>query len=295
VALADCAASSGDAISKQVALLERAKAVNDCPSLAVRLRVVSVGRLSVWARRQRAYSADAAVDRYFAMMLWSQRLEHVVGKADPDHVSEVLEVLEVLKKDLAGIIGHAAADARRLEMIHDAIAAKQGSDSLDAAQWLALLAEVYGQQGHFASKRKTLEHVLRIQERAFGLDAVFLVRTLRLLAQAAGQLNDLPARRDYLRRALAILLEELGAQHPETASCQRSLVETTEQLRLSRDPEGSLELGGLFPRCAQPAPSNEQAPKFLVSFDSYGGGSCAPISTTGLQVPHYAALSLLAG
>lgn len=311
ISLADVLARRGD-VKRKAALLNRAKELTADPGQQlVRSRLGAAKPSKV---PKAAAGQDAAAERLLSLLLESSVTEHAGGRRGPARELELVECLRAAGQDIAG---EGLTDLQRVQGIVQFVEQRHGDVSVQVAQWLALLAELYGAKGDFQKKRDSLRRVLKIQEHEFGFDSIYVSWTLKGLAHAEGKLGNVDARWELLQRGLEIQ-EELGALHPQTVTTRFFLSEANAERKMRKDPAGARELKGIF---AQQPPTNPKVNRFageivfpdMASQDGEeapaakghhghghghhghhhfdisctGGGSCYVREEGGIDVPYY--------
>jgi len=295
---------------KQLVLLERVEALLQSPNLRKIATALKVGRYAVGRLQSSLQDDDGsqstdAMSRFFTLLLRLSSVEHVGGRLMLKQPETMFSTLE----ELSDVVGDGKqSDMQKLERIIVASSATYGHESIQVAQWKYLLSELLGDAGDFKSKRETLLEVLKIQQQELGFDSLFIAWTLKGLAHADGHLGNLERKHEYLRRAFELQEEELGQAHPQTLVTLHFQEDVEEQIRRLKDPDGSMELVGLFGRQVPPnqkvnryLPRDEQFDLIAVSklksadieppkrflMKAYGGGACDVGADAGLRVPFY--------
>mmetsp|Transcript_117603 Transcript_117603/g.333279 ORF Transcript_117603/g.333279 Transcript_117603/m.333279 type:complete len:435 (+) Transcript_117603:52-1356(+) len=249
-------------------------------------------------------SGDDAVARFFGMLLLVNNTDSVVGRRTAEQELEVVDTLQALRQELSD---KSTGDAQKVELLLRRAEEKHGGASLQAAQWLALLAEVHGSKGDFGAKREALKRVLRIQEQEFGHDSIYVIPTLKGLAHVEGALGNLGARWELLRRSLDIQEEELGSMHTSTATTRYFLEAAIAEKKAAEGGRGGRTLPGLFgqrpptnpkvnrfvreivyydSKCVDSPEDEEQEAAAPFEFSCTGGGSCV-LPEPGIEIPFY--------
>lgn len=304
ILFADFWAKQGDT-KKQVAALKRAAADLEGVPEGEPLRKLALYLLAAvpGARGGKASPEDEAVGRYLLRFSMAGAVDLACGRRTSARDLALAAQLGPLAPELAD---KRIPELTKVQKMIQAMRDAHGVESINAAQALMVLADIYGEQDEKALRLETLQSLLQIQERTFGRDSIFLAWTLKGIGHLYSQLGESEKRLEVLRRALELQEEEFGANHPYAKTTRYYVQMAQAEVRQLVDQDGERELGGLFNRglptnpkvnrfageCVfqeglgpNPPLHNRSLPPFPIEFS--GGGGCA-WTGGGLDVPFYA-------
>lgn len=166
--------------------------------------------------------------------------ERVMGPDHPETACGLNNLAYLLREQ--GQLDAARPLYERSLAIHER---EMGPDHPDTALSLNNLGVLLRDQGDGAAARRLLVRSLTIRRRVLGLDHPKTARTLHYLGTVLRDQEE-PAATPILERALAILEQELGADHPWTRECRDALLdrEFTRAATASGDARGRARRSG---------------------------------------------------